>query len=82
MDDLIDGTLQGWPVSIEMLRHHIGAPYYGAHCAAYSGEDDAPAPDEIVVKCHEVTDACDGLKPTAALRKAKSMGFVPDKEDG
>jgi len=86
MSDLVDGTIDGWPVSIEILRHYIGAPAYGAHCAPYTrentetGEDDS-APEEVWTKCYAITDACDGLKPAAALRKAKRMGFVPDPEE-
>lgn len=76
-DELTDGTLNGWPVSL-MIEYDAGGVAYGAHCAAYTNEDDESSPLEIQTKCSDITDACYGLKPAVALRKAKSMGFVPD----
>lgn len=80
MDDLIDGTISGWPVSL-LIERDAGSSAFGAHCAAYSDEDENSAPDDIQGKCSDISDACNGLKPAAALRKAKSMGFVPDGDD-
>jgi hypothetical protein len=79
MNDQVEGTLDGWPVSLQIQRD-IGGSAYGAHCAAYAGENDEESPISIQSKCYDITDACDGLKPSAALRKAKSMGFIPDQE--
>lgn len=76
-DELTEGTLEGWPVSL-VIQYDIGGKAYGAQCAAYSGEDDETSPLEIQTKCSNITEACYGLKPAAALRKAKAMGFVPD----
>lgn len=79
MDDLIDGTLNGWPVSLMYLEHWQGSGIYGGHCCAYTQEDDTSAPDDIVIKCHNITDATYGMtKRKSILAKAKSMGFVPD----
>lgn len=77
MDDLTDGTIDGWPVGLSIERD-AGNVAFGAHCAPYTDEDDNSAPDEIMTKCHAITDACYGLKPAAAMRKAKAMGFTPD----
>jgi hypothetical protein len=76
-DDHTEGTLNGWPVSLQIQRD-LGGVAHGAHCAAYSGNNDEPSPLDIQTRCEEITDACDGLKPAAAMRKARSMGFVPD----
>lgn len=76
-DDHTEGMLDGWPVSLQIQRD-LGGVAHGAHCAAYTDDDDNSAPDVVRAKCEEITDACDGLKPTAAMRKAQSMGFVPD----
>lgn len=78
MSDLIDGTLDGWPVSLMIERGWSGAPACGAHCCAYSGENDEPAPDAVVSKCYAITDACQDGPPSKSLRTAKRMGFVPD----
>lgn len=78
MNDLIDGTIQGWPASLMLERAWIGAPYTGAHCCMYTDEDDNSAPFELHQLCYSITDACDGLSPKRALAKAMSMGFVPD----
>jgi hypothetical protein len=77
MKDLIDGTITGWPVSL-MIERDVGGKSYGAHCAVYTNENDDSAPVAVEMQCNNITDACDGLKPSAALRKAKSMGFIPD----
>lgn len=77
VDDLTEGTIDGWPVYLAVERD-LGQAAYGMHCAPYTGEDDEPSPDAIMSKCWDITDACYGLKPAAALRRAKSMGFVPD----
>ena len=80
MDDLTDGTLKDWPVSL-MIERDAGGKAYAAQLAAYEDQDRGVAPDDIVRLCSDITDALDGLTPTAALRKAKSMGFVPDGLD-
>jgi hypothetical protein len=82
MDDLIDGTIDSFPVSL-LIQRDNGGKAYGAHCCAYASpelDDDIEAETALRGKCDDITDACDGLKPTAALRKAKAMGFVPDVE--
>lgn len=79
MGDLIDGKIDGWPVSL-LIERDAGGRAYGAHCAAYTGENDESAPDSVQDKCSDITDACEGSAPAAALRKAKRLGFVPDSE--
>jgi hypothetical protein len=82
MDDLIDGTLDGWPVSL-LIERDAGGKAYGAHCCAYASSelDDAIETDTALrEKCDDITDACEGLTPAKAVRKAKAMGFVPDSE--
>lgn len=82
MSDLIDGTIDGHPVSL-MIEFDAGGKAFGANCAAYASpelDDDIDAEFRLKSKCEDITDACYGLKPAAALRKAKSMGFVPDEE--
>ncbi len=69
---LIDGTISGWPASILLER---GA---NAHCAPYTGENDEPSPDEVMIKCHAITDACEGMPPSRALAKARTLGFVEE----
>lgn len=83
MDDLIDGTIDGWDVSL-LIERDLGNVAFGAHCCPYTMPDartgdDVSAPDTIWDKCDAITSACAGLKPTASLRKAKSLGFVPDQ---
>lgn len=79
MDDLIDGTLDGWPVSLMYLEHFQGSGIYGGHCCTYTDNEDNSAPMEIQVKCHNITDSTDGMtKRKIILAKAKSMGFIPD----
>jgi hypothetical protein len=80
MSDHFEGSLDNWPVSLQVTRD-IGGKSYGAHCAAYTGNDDEESPIEIQNKCYDITDACEGLTPAKALKKAKSMGFVIDKLD-
>lgn len=78
MDDLIDGKVKGWPASLLIQRAWVGAKADGAHCCSYTDDDDSSAPVEIQDLCAEITDACDGLSPSRSLRKAISLGFVPD----
>lgn len=77
MEDLIDGTLDGWPVSL-MIERDLGNRAYGAQCAPYTDNDDNSASEDIMTKCQMITDACYDLTPAKAVKKAKSMGFVPD----
>jgi hypothetical protein len=80
MDDLIEGTLDGHPVSL-LIQRDAGGKSFGAHCCAYASpelDDDIDADIALKGKCDDITDACDGLRPAAALRKAKTMGFVPE----
>lgn len=78
MCDLTDGTLLNWPVSV-LIERDAGGKAYGAHCCAYSGTNDECPPDEVREACDRITDACDGLTPAKALRKAISLGFTPDQ---
>jgi hypothetical protein len=83
MDDLIDGTINGWPVSL-LIERDLGDVAYGANCSPYTKEceytgEDLGAPDDIWDACYAITDACGGLKPKAALCKAAKLGFVPDR---
>ena len=71
MTDLIEGRLKGWPVSLMVERDY-------SQCAPYTGSNDEEASDDIMELCHSITDACDGLTPAKALKKAKAMGFVAD----
>ena len=83
MDDLIDGTLDGFPVSL-LIQRDLGGKSYGAHCCAYASYDldeDVSADMKLQDKCSDITDACYGLTPAKALAKAKKMGFVPDQEN-
>lgn len=78
-ESLVDGTLDGWPVSLEFLEHFEGSGIYGGHCAPYTQEDDTASPDAVMEKCHQITDATDGMtKRRSILAKAKAMGFVED----
>lgn len=75
MSDLINGTFNGWPVSL-MIERDAGGKAYGAHCAPYTGPDDETAPDDIAAACAAISDACDGKPPGAALRAARKLGFA------
>lgn len=78
MSDLLDGTLDGWPVSLSIERD-TGGKIYGGHCAAYTGDDDEPSPIEIQMSCSAITDTTHGVMTRRAiLVKAKAMGFKPD----
>lgn len=72
MTRLVDGELMGWPVSLMIERDY-------AHCCAYTGVDDEPAPDNVRELCESITDTCDGLTPARALAAAKAMGFIPEE---
>lgn len=77
--DLIDGTLNDWPVSL-LVQYTRGGKAAGAHCAPYAGAGDEESPLSIVDLCHDITDACEGLGFEAALCKAREFGFTPDVE--
>jgi hypothetical protein len=79
VSDLIDGKLNGWPVSL-MIQRDAGGKVFGLHCAAYTKDDKEP-PTEISDLAYDITDACDGLTPAKAIKKAVSLGFVPDTEE-
>ena len=80
MDDLVDGTLNGFSVSI-LIERDAGGKSYGAHCCPYGSPELDEATHEqamaLHAKCDEITDACDGLRPAAAVKKAILLGFVP-----
>lgn len=77
-DDLIDGTLSGWPVSI-LVERDLGGKAFGIHCCPYTNEKDENAPDEIWDACDTITG--DG-SPVKLVRKALALGFVPDQPLG
>ena len=74
MQDLIDGTINGWPVSI-MVERDLGDCAYGIHCCPYTNENDESAPDEIWDACDKITG--DG-RPKRLVQRALTLGFVPD----
>lgn len=76
MADLIDGTIQGWPVSI-MVERDLGGLAFGIQCVPYTDENDNPAPQEVEMMCDEISS--DGT-PSRLIARAKKLGFVPDKE--
>lgn len=81
MDDLIDGTIEGWPVSLMYMEAWQGSGIYGGHCAPYTDAEDNSAPEHLNIqeRCHAITDATDGMsRRRSILAKAKTMGFVPD----
>lgn len=45
-DELIDGTLMGWPVSAQLMTNP-GEKWVGLHVAAYTDADDNSAPTEV-----------------------------------
>lgn len=79
MSELIDGTIDGWPVSI-MIEHDSGGKIYEGHCCAYTNKNDEPASDQIKDKCEAITEATHGMsRRSVILARAKKLGFVEDK---
>jgi hypothetical protein len=78
--ELVDGTLDGWPVSF--IATDYGVQGWELHLSAYSGENDEPAPDEVVDKS---ADACAAVSTIRKARKAnvrgiiEAVGFVKDE---
>jgi hypothetical protein len=80
MEDLTDGSIKGWPVSLMIEREGGGGRAFAANCVPYSKDDsDEEPPHEVWLVCDEITMACEDMTPAKALRKAKSLGFVPDE---
>jgi len=71
MAALYEGTIDGWPVSILADKDLF-------HCAPYLGPNDEPVPDGIMDRCWKITDACEDMSTSKAIRKAKQLGFVED----
>jgi hypothetical protein len=72
----INGRINGWPVWIMIDLVTFGYTTGLLDCCPY-GQSDV-VPNEIWEACNRIFNACEGLGPEAALRKAKELGFVPD----
>jgi hypothetical protein len=73
--DLVNGTLQGWPVSF--IAEHFPGQGWDLNLAPYSGPDDESCSDEVLTACHEVSDM--HHKTKADVRAALvRVGFKPD----
>ncbi|MGH2506573.1 MAG: hypothetical protein ACRDHZ_04020 [Ktedonobacteraceae bacterium] len=62
MDDLIDGTIKGWPVLI-LIDHDPGSRVYGLHCHPYTNGNDASAPKQTWDICYEIAIEGSPLSP-------------------
>lgn len=74
MDDLIDGTVDGWPCSVTLMRNP-GEKWVGVHAAAYTDEDDNSAPHETYLRIETING--DFPDRRSAMRFIKKLGFVP-----
>ena len=72
MDDLIDGTIDGWPVSVQLIRNP-GEPFVTLHAAPYTGQDDEPVPQEIMRKCMDMPEQAKDRRE--AMRLLRATGF-------
>lgn len=76
MSDIVDGTINGWPVSI-MIERDAGGRAFGIQCAPYTDQNDNPASAAIEMLCDEISG--EG-QPRRLIERAKKLGFVPDED--
>ena len=73
----INGRIDGWHVWIMIDLVMFGYTTGLLDCCPYGQSDIVP--NEIWETCNRIFNACKGLGPETALRKAKELGFVPDQ---
>ena len=76
MDELINGTVSGWPVGVQLMRNP-GEKWVGVHAAAYTDEGDRSAPHNVQIKVADLEG--DFETKRAAMKSLKRGGFVPDE---
>jgi hypothetical protein len=76
-DELIDGRISGWPVSIFIMRN-AGERGVFIQAAPYSGPNDEGSPATVARLCDEIDG--DFKSRAAALKFAAQHGFVPDHQ--
>lgn len=69
----LDGRLNGWPVSVQLLRYS-GIREVTVSLAPYTGEKDEPAPHEVWQAVYEYPRTF--ASKSQAMAALKQLGFV------
>lgn len=73
-DELIDGTICGWPVSALVMTNPGQRGWVGLHVAAYTDEDDNSAPDCVADKIAAIPE--DHPTRKQAMAALATAGFI------
>ena len=77
MDELINGTVSGWPVSVQLMRNR-GERWVGVHPATYTDDDDNSAPHNVQMQVANLEG--DFQTKHAAMTSLKRGGFIPAED--
>lgn len=78
MDELIDGTIQGWPVSAQIMTNPGQPGWVGLHVAAYTDEDDNSAPREVQQIIAGIAE--DHPNRRSAMTALRAAGFISTED--